>query len=229
MAGLGMVIVIGLLLQAGKASAADSTTVPSDAPLSDGDVQSRGLSLPNIAPPPPPPPPVQLPSTIPVIDSVRVATRPACDTRQLQPYQIAKPCVRVTSTSSTPEATMNLHKLQFRGKYLLGATASITNGPNDIQLDVPRALGDPIGCPPGTCFEIYMIPHQGTQRGPRTLQVKNPQGQTTTVQIEVVDGLIIQVPTPKPGQAAQPTQLPPCPTLNPNPTGPTLIKPFPCK
>lgn len=53
MAGLGMVIVIGLLLQAGKASAADSTTVPSDAPLSDGDVQSRGLSLPNIAPPPP--------------------------------------------------------------------------------------------------------------------------------------------------------------------------------
>ncbi len=178
------------------------------------DVKPRGFSLPNITPPPPPPPPppsMQLPSTVPVVDSLRVVSRPRCDTRQLQPHQIAKPCSRVTSTSSTLEANMQ-HKLQFMGKNLLGATVSIVSGPNDVRLAVPGALGDPVGCPPGTCFDIYTITHQGTQRGSRTLQVKNPQGQTTTVQIEVVDGLVINVPPPQPGTAAKPTQLPPCPS-----------------
>jgi len=195
-------------------------------PGAEGDVQSRGLALPKLTPPPPPPPPVQIPSTVPVLDSVRVVTRPPCDTRQLQPYQIAKPCARVTSTSSTPEANMQ-HKLQFKGKNLLGATVSIANGQNDIRLGVPGALGDPVGCPPGTCFEIFMTTYQGTLRGPRTLQVKNPQGQTTTVQIEVIDGPVINVPPPQPGRTAQP--LPPCPQLSPNPNGQTAVKPIPCQ
>ena len=199
-------------------------------PGAEGDVQSRGLALPKLTPPPPPPhPPVQLPSTVPVIDSVRVVARPLCDTRQLQPYQIAKPCVRVTSGASTPEPYMQ-HKLQFKGKNLLGGTASIANGPNDVQLGVPGALGDPVGCPPGACFEIFMTTHQGTQRGPRTLQIKNPQGQTTPVQIEVVDGLVIQIPTPKPGTPARQAQpLPPCQPLPPNPNGQTAVKPIPCQ
>lgn len=226
---VGMVMMIGAPLEAEKAFASDSTNTPTDSTSDSGDVQSRGLNLPNIAPPPPPP--VQLPSTVPVIDSVRVVTRPPCDGRQLQPYQIAKPCARVTSTSSTPETNMQ-HKLQFKGKNLLGAIVSIANGPNDVRMDVPGALGDPVGCPPGACFETYVTTHQGTQRGPRTLQIKNPHGQTTTVQIEVVDGVVIQVPTPRPGQAAQPAQprqLPPCPQLSPNPSGPTGIKPIPCR
>lgn len=224
LATIGMVTMIGFLLQVDEVSAADSTT-PMDSTSDNSDVQSRGLALPKLAPPPPPPP-VQLPSTVPVIDSARVVTRPPCDTRQLQPYQIAKPCARVTSTSSTPEANMQ-HKLQFKGKNLLGATVSIANGPNDIRLGVPGALGDPVGCPPGACFEIYVIPDQGSQRGPRTLQVKNPQGQTTTVQIEVIDGPVINVPPPQPGRTARP--LPPCPTLSPNPSGPTAVKPIPCQ
>ena len=179
-------------------------------PGADGDVQSRGLSLPNLSPPPPPPPPPQVtppalpvPSTVPVVESLKVVIRPRCDTRQLQSNQIAKPCSRVTSTSSTVD-TESTHILEFRGKNLLGPTLSIVSGPSDINLHV----GDPLSriqtCPPGACLRASMTPHQGTQRGPRTLQIKNPQGQTTTVQIEVVDGLVIQAPSP--GTAAQQPQ-----------------------
>jgi len=230
--GLRMMIATGLVTMLGfmtvtHGRAADDPPASATESASDIDnVQSRGLTLPK---PTLPPPPVQLPSTVPVIDSVRVVTRPTCDTRQLQPYQIAKPCARVTSTSSTSEANMQ-HKLQFKGKNLLGATVFISNGPNDVRLGVPGALGDPVGCLPGACFEIYMTPHQGTQRGARALQVKNSQGQTTTVQIEVVDGHVINVPPPNPGRTAQPApprQLPPCPP--PSSTGTTLRQPGSCQ
>ena len=205
-------------------------------PTAEGDVQSRGLSLPNIAPPPPPPPPPQVtapalpvPSTVPVVNSLKVVIRPRCDTRQLQPHQIAKPCSRVTSTSSTID-TESMHILEFRGKNLLSPTLSIVNGPSDINIHV----GDPLSriqtCPPGACLRASMRPHQGTQRGPRTLQIKNPQGQTTTVQIEVVDGLVINVPPRQPGTAAQPAQsqqLPPCPPLSS--TGQVAMRPGGCR
>ena len=227
LAAIGMVMMIGFPLQIDAVSAADSTTTPTDSTSDNGDVQSRGLTLPKLTPPPPPP--VQLPSTVPVVDSFRFTRRPPCDTRSLQAYQAAKPCVRATagSTISDPSA---FHELQIKGRNLLGATVSIVNGPNDIPIRpgrIPGVGSQVVDCPAGFCIEIYLETFQATQRGQRTLMIKNPQGQSVKIQIEVVDGHVINVPSAQPGRTAQP--LPPCPKPSPNPSGPTGVKPIPCQ
>ncbi|NOS78721.1 MAG: hypothetical protein HOP35_12325 [Nitrospira sp.] len=151
-----------------------------------------------------------LPSTVPVVESFKFTRRPTCDTRQLQAYQAAKPCVRTTPTSSTSEPSA-FHELQIKGKNLLGVTVGIVAGPTDIPVRpgrIPGVGSQIVDCPAGSCIEVYLETFQATQRGQRTLAVRNPQGQNTTFQIEVIDGIVIALPAPGPAATAQ---LPKCP------------------
>ncbi|MDO9119837.1 MAG: hypothetical protein Q7U39_17915 [Nitrospira sp.] len=169
-----------------------------------------------------------IPSTVPVVESFKFTRRPPCDTRQLQTYQAAKPCVRTTPTSSTSEPSA-FHELQIKGKNLLGATVGIAAGPPDIPVRpgrIPGVGSQIVDCPAGSCIEVYLETFQATQRGQRILAVRNPQGQSTTFQIEVIDGIVIALPAagPRTGPAA-PAQLPKCANTpyigaNPNTSSP---------